>query len=171
MKKAEESYGGCLESGFFYFRVGNYERAANCYHKAVEKLSSAQSPQLPAALYGLAHTYLKLKENQKAVDVFADLLQIDGRNPVIYRDLGLVAVENGNAESGERFLTKALELAPWSDELYRLLANLYLKLGDSKKAIALYEHGVQINPQNANLKQELAFLYEKIIFQGSTFKM
>jgi len=171
LQKAEDGYGNSLESGLFYFRVGNYEPAANHYRRAVEELSGSQSSQLPAALYGLAHTYLRLKENQKAVDAFADLLQIDAKNPVVYRDLGLVAVENGNAESGERFLTKALELAPWSDELYKLLANLYLKLGDSKKAIALYEHGVQINPQNANLKQELAFLYEKIIFQGSTFKM
>jgi Tfp pilus assembly protein PilF len=171
LQKAEDGYGNSLESGLFYLRVGNYERAANHYHRAVEELSGSQSSQLPAALYGLAHTYLRLKENQKAVDAFADLLQIDPKNPVVYRDLGLVAMENGNAESGERFLTKALELAPWSDELYRLLANLYLKLGDSKKAIALYEHGVQINPQNTNLKKELAFLYEKIIFQGSTFKM
>jgi len=171
VKKAEESYGGCLESGFFYFRVGNYERAANCYHKAVEKLSSAQSPQLPAALYGLAHTYLKLKENKKAVDAFAKLLQIDPENPAIYRDLGLVAVENGNAESGERFLTKALELAPWSDELYRLLANLYLSLGESEKAVALYEKGIQVNPHNTSLQQELALQYENMLFQRRTFKM
>ncbi|HME41749.1 MAG TPA: 6-hydroxymethylpterin diphosphokinase MptE-like protein, partial [Syntrophorhabdales bacterium] len=171
LKKAEETYGGSLESGLFYFRVGNHECAANHYHRAVEELSGSQSSQLPAALYGLAHTYLRLKENQKAVDAFADLLQIDPKNPVVYRDLGLVAVENGNAESGEMFLTKALELAPWSDELYRLLANLYLKLGDSKKATTLYEYGVQVNPQNTTLKKELALLYEKIIFQKGTFKM
>ncbi|MGD0233716.1 MAG: 6-hydroxymethylpterin diphosphokinase MptE-like protein [Syntrophorhabdales bacterium] len=170
IEQAEASYGTELESGFFYFRVGNYERAVKAYLKAVKELSSAQSPELPAALYGLAHAYLKLKENQKAVDAFADLLQIDPRNPVVYRDLALIALENGNAKSGEMFLTKALELAPWSDELYTLLANLYQSLGESEKAIALYEHGVRLNPQNTNLQKELAFLYQNIILNGECLK-
>jgi Tfp pilus assembly protein PilF len=68
------------------------------------------------------------------------------------------------------FLTKALELAPWSDELYTLLANLYQSLGESEKAIALYEHGVRLNPQNTNLQKELAFLYQNIILNGECLK-
>jgi hypothetical protein len=170
VEQAELSYGTELESGFFYFRVGNYERALKAYLGAVEQLSGAKSPQLSAALYGLAHTHLKLKENQKAVDAFAGLLQLDPQNPLIYRDLGLIAVENGNTESGEIFLTRALELAPWSDELYRLLANLYLSRGEGDKAVALYEQGVQVNPQNRNLQRELAFLYQKIILKEESLK-
>ncbi len=165
LRRAEESYGGSLESGLFYFRVGNYERAAKAYLEAVEEHSNTQSPELVAAFYGLAHTYLKLRENQKAVDAFAGALQIDPANPLIYRDLALLAIENGNAQSGEMFLTKALELAPWSDELYELLARLYLSLGERNKAIALYEYGIQLNPQNRNLQQELALLYQEVINQ------
>jgi hypothetical protein len=170
LKTAEESYGGSLESGLFYFRVGNYERAAKAYIDAIEKDSNAQTPQLVAAFYGLAHTYLKLKENQKAVDAFAGALQIDAGNFLIYRDLAILAIENGNTQSGEMFLTKALELAPWSDELYTLLAHLYLKLGESKKAIALYEYGLQRNPQNANLQNELVFLYQDAILRKNQEK-
>ncbi len=165
VEQAEVSYGTKLESGLFYFRVGNYERAAKAYLNAVEESSNAQSPQLVAAFYGLAHTYLKLKENQKAVDAFASALQIDPGNPLIYRDLAILAIENGNMDSGEMFLTKALDLAPWSDELYSLLARLYLGLGESSKAIALYEYGLQRNPQNANLQNELALLYQEVIKQ------
>jgi tetratricopeptide (TPR) repeat protein len=84
---------------------------------------------------------------------------------VIYRDLALLAVENGNHDSGEMFLKKALELAPWSDELYSLLARLYLGLGVTQKAIALYEYGLQLNPQNANFQRELALLYQDVISQ------
>ena len=100
LRRAEESYGGSLESGLFYFRVGNYERAAKAYLDAVEEHSNTQSPELVAAFYGLAHTYLKLRENQKAVDAFAGALQIDPANPLIYRDLALLAIENGNARFG-----------------------------------------------------------------------
>ena len=165
LKRAEEGYGGSLESGLFYFRLGNYERAVKAYLDAAEEYSNTQSPQLVAALYGLAHTYLKLKENEKAVDAFAGALEIDPHNPLIYRDLALLANENGNHDSGEMFLTRALELAPWSDELYSLLARLYLGLGETQKAIALYERGVLLNPQNANLQTELALLYQDVINQ------
>ncbi len=165
LRRAGEGYGGTLESGLFYFRVGDYERAAKAYLDAIRENENAQPIQRVAAFYGLAHTYLRLKENQRAVDAFASALQIDPENPLIYRDLALLAVENGNMDSGEAFLTKALELAPWSDELYTLLARLYLGLNESRKAIALYEHGAQVNPQNENLKKELALLYKDIIQQ------
>jgi hypothetical protein len=167
VKTAEETYGGRLESGLFYSRVGDSERAARAYIDAAMESSNAQSPQLVAAFYGLAHTYLKLKENQKAVDAFASALQIDQGNPLIYRDLALLAIENGNTDSGEMFLTKALQLAPWSDELYALLGRLYLGMNESKKAIALYEHGIQRNPQNVKLQQELALLYQDVIVQNN----
>ena len=165
LKKAEEHYGGSLESGLFYFRVRNYERAAKAYLEAIEKDSNAQPPHRVAAFYGLAHTYLKLKENHKAVDAFAGALQVDPGNPLIYKDLAILAINNGNMDSGEMFLTKALDLAPWSDELYSLLARLYLGLGESNKAIALYESGLQRNPQNVNLQRALAFLYQDVIKQ------
>ncbi|HUJ89650.1 MAG TPA: 6-hydroxymethylpterin diphosphokinase MptE-like protein [Syntrophorhabdales bacterium] len=167
VKQAESSYGTKLESAFFYFRLGSYERAVKAYLGAVREHSNGQSPQLVAAFYGLAHTYLKLKENQKAVDAFASALQIDPGNPLIYRDLAILAIENGNMDSGEMFLTKALDLAPWSDELYSLLARLYLGLGESGKAIALYEYGLQRNPQNANLQNELALLYQDVVLQST----
>ncbi|HVN25603.1 MAG TPA: 6-hydroxymethylpterin diphosphokinase MptE-like protein [Syntrophorhabdales bacterium] len=169
VRRAEESCGGSLESGLFYFKVGSYERAAKAYLSAAEERAGGQSPELVAALYGLAHSYLKLKENQKAVDAFANALQIDPENPLIYRDLSLLAIENGNTDSGEMFLSKALELAPWSDELYALLARLYLAGGEGNKAIALYEYGIQLNPQNTNLQRELALLYQELIHEGGAF--
>jgi hypothetical protein len=165
LKKGEESYGGSLESGLFYFRVGEYERAAKTYSNAVEEHSSGQPSLLVAALFGLAHSYLKLRENQKAVDAFAAALNADPANPLIYRDLALLAMENGNTNSGEIFLKKALEVAPWWDELYRLLANLYLRLGETEKATVLYEYGVQLNQQNPTLHRELAKLYQDLIFK------
>jgi tetratricopeptide (TPR) repeat protein len=163
LKRAEEGYGGSLESGLFYFRLGNYERAVKAYLDAADEYSNTQSPQLVAAFYGLAHTYLKLKANQKAVDAFAGALQTDPNNPLIYRDLAVLAIENGNHDSAEIFLTRALELAPLSNELYTLLANLYLRLGESKKAIALYEYGLQLNHQSPELQEGLALLYQDLI--------
>jgi hypothetical protein len=165
LKKAEEGYGGSLESGLFYFKVGNYERAARAYLDAVSEHSDGQSPELVAAFYGLAHTYLKLQENQKAVDAFAGALRVEPGNLLIYRDLAILAIENGNMDSAEMFLTKALDLAPWSDELYTFLSRLYLSLGQRKKAIALYEYGIKLNPQNTNLQQELVILYQEVINQ------
>jgi hypothetical protein len=170
LAKAETEYGGHLDSGEFYFRTKNFVRAERAYTRAVgesrllaDAYQADGASRLVAAYYGLAHTHLKLNDSQKAVEAFAGALQADPANPVIYRDLALLAVENGNHDSGEMFLKKALELAPWSDELYSLLARVYLGLGETQKAIALYERGVQLNPQNANLQTELARLYQDVI--------
>jgi tetratricopeptide (TPR) repeat protein len=170
LAKAKTEYGGHLNSGEFYFRTKNFVRAEMAFTRAVgesrllaDAYQADGAPRLVAAYYGLAHTHLKLNENQKAVEAFASALQADPANPLIYRDLALLAIENGNHDSGEMFLKKALELAPWSDELYSLLARLYLGIGERQKAIALYESGVQLNPQNANFQKELALLYQDVI--------
>jgi hypothetical protein len=135
VRKAETHYGGNLESGLFYYRVTDYNRAASAYQRAIDEYLSGPHQRV-AACYGLAHTFLKLRENQRAIDAFACALEIDPANVLIHRDLALLAMEHGNYESAERFLTKALELAPRSEELYRLqkeLALLYQELITQQK--------------------------------------
>ncbi|MCL4456639.1 MAG: DUF115 domain-containing protein [Nitrospirae bacterium] len=175
LKKAEESYGGYLESGYFYFRIKDYERSEKAYLKAVssdqgsvisKQLTDHRQPttgHLAAAYYGLAHTYLAMSKPEKAVEALEKAIEVDPQNPLFYRDLGFIAYQNGNVESAEAFFTRAIELAPQSVELFKLLADSYVGQGEIEKAIALYEDALLANPNHSAIQQELALLYKELI--------
>ncbi len=161
-KKAEENYGGHLESGHFYFRIKEYERAEKAYLKEIE---GQGEERLSAAYYGLAHTYLAKNEPEKAVKAFEKAIETDPKNPLFYRDLGFIAYQNGNIASAEMFFTRAIELAPQSVELFKLLADLYVGQEEMKKAADLYEDALLANPNNSVIQQELAIVYKEMIIK------
>ncbi len=162
LKDAEENYGSHLESGYFYFRVKDYEGAEKAYLKATEEAQGA-GKGFVEAYYGLAHTYLAMDDPEKAVNALEKALEVDQTNPIIYRDLGFIALQNNDFASAEIFFTKAIELAPHVTELYKPLVNLWVNLGEIEKAISLYENALLVNPDNPVIQQELAMLYKEKI--------
>jgi tetratricopeptide (TPR) repeat protein len=80
LEKASKEYGSHLESGNFYLRVGDYNRARDAYYKAIEKdearlgksvddpvEDSILKAQLVASFYGLAKTYIAMNDVEDAV--------------------------------------------------------------------------------------------------------
>ncbi|KPK36746.1 MAG: hypothetical protein AMK70_01085 [Nitrospira bacterium SG8_35_1] len=164
LRAAEANYGSHLESGYFYFRIKNYERAEQSYLKAIkDEESGVRSQELGAAYYGLAHTYLAMDDPDKAVGALEKALEADPSNPLLYRDLGLIAVESNNIAPAEIFLSKAIELAPQEAEFYKPLANLYMSIGETEKASALYESAIQANADLPVIQQHLAEIYKETI--------
>ncbi|HBR18386.1 MAG TPA: hypothetical protein DD725_12470 [Deltaproteobacteria bacterium] len=186
LKKAEENYGGDLESGYFYFRVKDYESAEKAYLKAISSQGSGirdqegkdrdqqstipdtrnlkpETRHLSAAYYGLAHVYIAKEEPEKAVEALEKAIEADPKNPLPYRDLGMMSFQNNNMESAELFFIKAIELAPQAVELYKLLCDLYVGQSEYQKAISLYEDALLANPNNPVIQQELVTLYNIMI--------
>ncbi|GBD95715.1 MAG TPA: DUF115 domain-containing protein [Nitrospirae bacterium] len=165
LKEAEANYGSHLESGYFYFRIKNFEMAEKAYLKAVsnEEAGGREQGAGVAACYGLAHTYLAMDDPEKAVDAFEKAIEREPDNPVLYRDLGFLAFQNNNVSSAEIFFARAIELAPDAAELYKPLADLYMGIGEREKAVALYENALQANPANPVIQQDLAVLFKETI--------
>ncbi|MCL5062011.1 MAG: DUF115 domain-containing protein [Nitrospirae bacterium] len=166
LKTAETNYGRHLESGFFYFRVKDYERAEKAYLKEVRSQKSevrSDEERLSAAYYGLAHTYLAMEDYEKAVNALEKAIEADPKNPIPYRDLGFIAFQNNDIKAAELFLTRAIELAPQTIELYKHLADLYVGQGEIGKAASLYEDALLVNPDNSAIQQELAMIYKEMI--------
>ncbi|GEM_PF-1043136 len=174
LENAEANYGSHLESGYFYFRIKDFRRAEKEYRKAVAWRRQRQEPPIitaPAAsekadeqkmlleaFYGLAHTYLAMDDPEQAVDALEEAVKIAPDNPVLYRDLGLIAFQNNDISSAEIFFSRAIELAPHAVELYKTLAGLYIGSARTEKAIALYDRALRINPGNPSIQQDLAML-------------
>jgi len=167
MEKSESEYGGNLDSGYFYFRVKDYERAEKAYLKAIEGCETTnQTKGLVEAYYGLAHTYMAKDEPEKCVALIEKAISLDPSNPLFYRDLGLIAYENNNIEPAKIFFTKAIELAPDDAELYKPLANIYLGLGEREKAVHLYENALLTNADNSVMQHELAKIYNEEVAEA-----
>ena len=162
LKDAEENYGSHLESGYFYFRVKDYERAEKAYLKASEEAQGA-GKGLVESYYGLAHTYLAMDDPEKAVNALEKAIEVDQTNPILYRDLGFIALQDNDFANAEIFFTRAIELAPHVTELYKPLVNLWVNIGEIEKAISLYESALLVNPDNPVIQQELAMLYKEKI--------
>ena len=169
LKDAEENYGSHLESGYFYFRAKDYEGAEKAYLKASEEAQGA-GKGLVEAYYGLAHTYLAVDDPEKAVNALEKAIEVDQTNPIIYRDLGFIALQNNDFASAEIFFTKAIELAPHITELYKPLVNLWVNFGEIEKAISLYEDALLVNPDNPVIQKELAMLYKESIAEAGERK-
>lgn len=121
-----------------------------------------------AAYYGLAHTYLAMDASEKAVSTLEKAIDIDPKNPILYRDMGIIAIQNNDFASAEIFLTKAIELAPQVEELYKLLSNLYINQGETQKAISLYEDALLVNADNPVIQQDLAMFYKEMIAKNGS---
>lgn len=80
LDNARREYGSHLESGNFYFRVGDYERAKISYKKAIEENkellgkdtaanteNSIWKARLVGSFFGLAQTYIILNDHDKAI--------------------------------------------------------------------------------------------------------
>jgi Tfp pilus assembly protein PilF len=168
LEEAEANYGSHLESGYFYFRIHDLERAEKEYLNAITSYeTSDQHPEekkgLVEAYYGLAHTYLSMNEPERAVGVLEKALEADPSNSIVYRDLGLIAIQNNNIEPAELFFTKAIELSPETAELYKPLASLYMSLGEREKAVALYENALCVDPNNVIIQHDLAMLFKETV--------
>lgn len=163
-KKAEKEYGGELESGYFYYRIGDYERSERAYLASTfESSMKDDAGRLSAAYYGLAHAQIRSGKYEEAVKNLGEVMKLDPKNPASYRDLGAISLENGEYEAAEKILTYGLEVAPQSEDLYRLLANLYVNRGDTKRSLAVYESAVTNNPDNPHLQTALIELYQRFI--------
>ncbi len=162
IEEAEANYGSSLDSGYFYFRIADYERAEKAYRNAIRQ-SSGNDETLVAAYYGLAHTYLAIEEQEKAFGILEKALELDPSSPILYRDMGLISLQNNNTGPAELFFAKAIELAPSEPALYKPLADLYVSLGMKDSAISLYENALQVNADNEEMMSELAMLYKESV--------
>jgi len=162
LEEAEANYGSHLESGYFYFRTKDFERAEKAYLEAVEEAKET-GKHLVEAYYGLAHTYLAVDDPEKAVDIFEKAIEVDDTNPILYRDLGFIALQDNDFANAEIFFAKAIELAPNVPEVYEPLANLWVNIGETQKAISLYENALAVNPDDPTIQKDLAMLYERMI--------
>jgi len=149
LQKADESYGSHLESGAFYYKVGEYDRAANAYIKAVDEIRDISSEsngdslsattraiRLLGAYYGLAQTYAAIEKQGDALAALDSACQ-------------------------EVQMLHNFDLPEILEEFSDLFVDLSLRLGDIERATSFSQCVFNILPQSDTLREKMRTLMQR----------
>jgi hypothetical protein len=154
LRKAQASYGSHLESGAFYYRVGEYDRAVRSYIRAVNERRNLSSEsngdslsattrtiRLLGAYYGLAQTYTAMEKQGDA----------------------LAALDSGchEVETLHNF-----DLPEILEEFGVLFIDLFLSLGDIERATSFNQCVLTILPQSVTLREKMRNLMQEVSGQA-----
>jgi tetratricopeptide (TPR) repeat protein len=90
-----------------------------------------------------------------ALDGFTAALKTDPRNPDLLIGAGVSALMLGNNADAERWLERAIGIAPRIPEAYVFLGEARYRSGKLAEAIAALETGTQMAPDNRELQERL----------------
>lgn len=154
---------GCGNKAGEYTEAAMNEIANNQYSQAMESLAIAEengeSPMMLARARGIASYYLM--DYDAAVEYLIESLSYTGSN-VKYVDydinyyLGQAYEKMGNQEKAIDTYTAIIELSPKEVMAYYYRGTNYLMIGEHDLAIADYEKALSLEPNNYDLRIEIA---------------
>ncbi len=168
---SHNNLGDCL------LKLEKWEEAVEPYRRAIEL-----NPDFTWSYINLGDTLWEGGNWQEAIDTYSRAIELKADLPEAYQKLGDAlkkraeldleqavkwygkAIEND--PDNEQLYHKALEVKPEDHKLYLQLGNTLVKKGKTHGAIAFYQLGLQINPDDAEIKAQL----EKILPKKNTFR-
>jgi tetratricopeptide (TPR) repeat protein len=110
-------------------------------------------PKFALAYTGVADASLRMNSikkdsfwTQKALGAAQQAQQLNDKLPEVHATLGSVYSATGKYSEAVAELTRALSLAPNSDEFYRRLGDVQLNSGNNAQALVAFQKAVQLNP-------------------------
>ena len=145
---------GKVMLGDYYLKQNNYYTAIRYYQQGLQKDSA-----LNYARMNLSVAYNLSQQNDLARQVLEDAVRIDPKSERAWFNLALLYNEMNNREGAENALAKAVALNSLNPRVYYNYALLLQQSGKSKQAIAMYQRGLTIAPDDEQLNYALAVLY------------
>lgn len=131
VSKAPDYYPGQLLLGSVQYDLGEYEQSAT----QLTHYLANNSDQVPAKKL-LAQTYLKLRDEQRAIELLESAAVTDPTDPQLMAMLGSLYANRREYAKSEDYYRKALELKPGEKEIETRLALNRWASGDQDQAIA-----------------------------------
>lgn len=122
-----------------------------------------QAPMLPGGYIDLAESFVAQKKYPDAIrnlEKALYLAETDDIKYIIFYNLAVSYFYINHSEMALDYAQKAVEIQN-SEEVHFLMAEIYLKSGDKKKAEDEYKYLTKISPQNINYAIYLANIYIK----------
>ncbi|NXH97588.1 IFIT5 protein, partial [Pachycephala philippinensis] len=158
------------EQGWASLRFGGkyYERAKNCFENALK--SEPKNPDFNAgyaiAMYRLetlAERYCE--EMRPCLEALKRAAELNPKNTTIMALLALELQRLKQANEGEKYIEKALQITPDFPLFLRYAASFYRKKGEVDKAVKILKKALALTPKSVFLHHQLGLCYKFKIFQ------
>ncbi len=98
-------------------------------------------------------------EWQDDVTIWSGTIKAFPRRARAYNEVGLYLLNTGKYEEAYRYLSRSLELDPYQQQIWNNLAQVYEHMGQTGKAIEIYERAIGNAPDDATPYYNLGVLY------------
>ncbi|XP_017581505.1 PREDICTED: interferon-induced protein with tetratricopeptide repeats 5 [Corvus brachyrhynchos] len=160
----------CAEQGWASLRFGSdyYERAKNCFEKALE--SEPDNPDFytgyAIAMYRLENLAFRYcEEVRPCLEVLQRAVELNPKNTSLLALLALQLQQLKRANEGERYIEEALKITPDFPFFLRYAAKFYRKKGEVDKAVEILKKALPLTPKSVFLHHQLGLCYKVKIFQ------
>lgn len=126
--------------GLIYLGTRQDDQAIACFKKQIEV-----NPYDEFAYNNLGRTYWQDRNYEEAVKAFDKQLENNPLDKFAHSNLGAMYAEWHKYDLAVPELEKAISLTPDSAELQVTLGDAYLNLGQDAKALAAFDHAVELN--------------------------
>ena len=121
------------------------------------------SPSFIRTFYEVAQAYLNKVDYENAIKYFKKAAELNPSVGLSYWYLGAAYFESGDMENGLKAIDDAIKYGyAFSESDTLRLINMYVKVGDFKQIVFLYEGLVDTKPDNPQYRASLATAYVKI---------
>lgn len=148
----KKSYMTYVKLGELYFLVKKYDLAFEKINEGL-KINKYYSD----GYFWKGMIYREKKENDKAISNFLTAVEQDPENFKAYMQMGLIRMEQGNAEALDHF-NAAIKIRPSSTEGYYARAYYYQNAKELDKAIQDYTKIVELDSTYANAHFNLGII-------------
>jgi tetratricopeptide (TPR) repeat protein len=149
---------------FAFLLKGQGYLADSDYQHACESLEAAAklSGDLPRLQFSLGVAYLRVGRNQDAILAFERELRRLPRDYWTLYYLAFLREAEGRLDAARDGARRALAIQPRSADANALLGKVLLKLGKAAEAVPPIEIAVAENPNDSNLRFQLARAYQQV---------
>ena len=158
------------------------KKAVDNYQKAIDKLSSAPSPdpKLPEAnekFNRYSYEYMiaaygpdKLDDFDKAEPIAKKLIELTPNEPINYQALGQLYEGQGRYDEAEEQFKKSVEARPNEPGVYTAMAGFFNRQGKFDETMAALESRTKYEPNNPEAYHYMATFYQDKVAKDLTLK-
>ena len=110
----------------------------------LQDVATGDQPELDA-LNALGIAYARARDQERALETFEHILELDPENSMALENIGSVRVQVGDMAAAREAFERAVALAPGSARAHSGLGVVQLQSGDSAGAIASWRRAVELD--------------------------
>lgn len=144
-----------MQTAYKCFMEKKYELAVFYYKKSVDDNNKNYE-----GLFGLATSYLMLKQYEQAIEIYVKLISNNYSRKQVINNL-FIALQYKTYKYALGVLSEINTKTPGYADILAQIGVIYIRLGDNNKAIATLNRANELSPYNSLISYNLGLCYDK----------